>query len=69
MVRVYLKSGPSLPGPNLPGPSLLVFLNNVRLLNLFESYHANNISAYNLLLAGSYLINPSNNIMNVLDNE
>ena len=26
VVRVYLKSGPSLPGPNLPGPSLLVFL-------------------------------------------
>ena len=25
VVRVYLKSGPSLPGPNLPGPSLLVF--------------------------------------------
>ena len=24
MVRVYLKSGPSLPGPSLPGPSLLV---------------------------------------------
>ena len=26
VVRVYLKSGPSLPGPNLPGPSLLVFI-------------------------------------------
>ena len=26
VVRVYLKSCPSLPGPNLPGPSLLVFL-------------------------------------------
>ena len=25
VVRVYLKSGPSLPGPNLPVPSLLVF--------------------------------------------
>ena len=25
VVRVYLKSGPSLPGPNLPGPSSLVF--------------------------------------------
>ena len=25
VVRVYLKSGPSLPGPNLPGPNLLVF--------------------------------------------
>ena len=24
MVRVYFKSGPSLPGPSLPGPSLLV---------------------------------------------
>ena len=31
VVRVYLKSGPSLPGPNLPGPSLLVFIksNNI----------------------------------------
>ena len=27
MVRVYLKSGPSLPGPSLPGPSLLVLAN------------------------------------------
>ena len=26
VVRVYLKSGPSLPGPNLPGPNLLVFV-------------------------------------------
>ena len=26
VVRVYLKSGPSLSGPNLPGPSLLVFV-------------------------------------------
>ena len=42
-------------------------LNNLRLLNVFESDNDNNISAYNLLLAGSYLINPSNNIMNVLD--
>ena len=25
VVRVYFKSGPSLPGPNLPGPNLLVF--------------------------------------------
>ena len=26
VVRVYLKSGPSLPGPNLPGPNLLGFI-------------------------------------------
>ena len=26
VVRVYLKSGPSLPGPSLPGPNLLVFI-------------------------------------------
>ena len=44
-------------------------INNLRLLNLFESYNDNNISAYNLMLSGSYLINPSNNIMNVLDIE
>ena len=32
VVRVYLKSGPSLPGPNLPGPSLLVFSNITALI-------------------------------------
>ena len=35
VVRVYLKSGPSLPGPNLPGPSLLVFLKTTDYNRLF----------------------------------
>ena len=33
VVRVYLKSGPSLPGPNLPGPSLLVFIKTNAIIN------------------------------------
>ena len=45
VVRVYLKSGPSLPGPNLPGPSLLVFLGpllfiiyNLPIKSIFRKY-------------------------------
>ena len=32
VVRVYLKSGPSLPGPSLPGPSLLVLFIMYRII-------------------------------------
>ena len=35
VVRVYLKSGPSLPGPNLPGPSLLVFILTTTFIYVF----------------------------------
>ena len=43
VVRVYLKSGPSLPGPSLPGPSLpgpssLVFYMSIDTLLCFLKY-------------------------------
>ena len=37
VVRVYLKSGPSLPGPNLPGPSLLVYIIQISIGSEFLS--------------------------------
>ena len=39
VVRVYLKSGPSLPGPNLPGPSLLVFIPSSNLEEVLTYHH------------------------------
>ena len=47
MVRVYLKSGPSLPGPSLPGPSLLVLNKNTKAIYVHYRSRVLNLSIVN----------------------
>ena len=44
-------------------------INNSRLINLFGRYNTGNMSATDLLIAGSYLLNPQDNIDILSDNE
>ena len=65
VVRVYLKSGPSLPGPNLPGPSLLVLLLSYYIFRKLSE--SNGITHYIILnLSASFYTLDHNILINVL---